>query len=503
MANLYQPDCEILFLHWVVTERKVSPYLSPTARLTCPVHWCSIKFNNHESLLCHLKNCPQLSASDYRCSRCRQVESFASNKIPEPIPGSGYQSPVRKGPSLLKKLLRKPFSRKRAPDPSQNLTTESNPLPKALELEAPVGTRGQQKDNFGGPDTLNMNSATLGIDWSRKFEMEDIFVELPTDGDQMPLNTSPEFSQFNELCSLVEFNLEESALYEQIANPLRRGSGHDDQVNLPEPARQDNIGQIDCCNSASGKFDHQKIPLADSRALWPTYPCYDPSYIPYQAEVQTPWNPRSNLDHAPRSTSFAYGLPHRQNPNHISNKSIRNTINVLVDGQRAIQGHANPETGPVNSPLSASSNQTNTTWSNESMGPLFPITPFSGAGSPTGSSPRNVFNSSARSSGSPRKNGFTCETCGRTINDISNLKRHKKHIHGEVVPTSCRAGCGKEFTRRDNEERHYEKQVKMERGESDIKRRKAKRFGLVHINFASNNNHRSSGTRFSAVQAEG
>lgn len=585
LANLSQPACEIVFLHWVVTERTLSPYLSPIERLTCPVLWCGINFDNDESLFCHLKDCPHLSTSGYWCPRCHRAESFASHKIPVPRPS--YPIPVQKRPSRLRKLLHKHFIRKRASPPSQDSTMTPELDTQELYLYpgypikemdgqgiqelydpsglssgwgAPIRTWGQQSNTWGSHDTPITNSPPFEMDsWIHGVEKDgDMILELATDGDQITGNTSfPESSQLNE--PLVQsgpvpylFTPDPDNLFQQVEAHLPSNFDHIGQAILNEPARQ---SQIDGRNTAPGMFYRQDIPSEYRRELRPTYSGYDPSHIPdwdpetgpvnaplaasYNqtnttcsnesmgtaltagssarlpthssygpsptrnwAEGQNFWHPQVSPNHAPRSTPSPYGLLHPPDLAHINIKPTINTINVPAGGLRVRHGHSNPETGPGNSPLSASSNQTETTYSNESMGTVItPVTPFSDLGSPTGSSPRNVSNST-QSSGNPRKNRFTCKTCGRTLTDASNLRRHEKNKHSEVDPIPCRAGCGREFTRRDNEGRHYENESKMERPGSDTKRRKSRPCGDLHLAFASNNNLGSRGTGSTALRAE-
>lgn len=589
LANLSQPACEIVFLHWVVTERNLSPYLSPIERLTCPVLWCGINFDNDESLLCHLKDCPHLSTSGYWCPRCHRAESFASHKIPVPRPS--YPIPVQKRPSRLRKLLHKHFIRKRASEPSQDSTMipeldtqelyryhgypieemDGQGIQEHYDLSglssgwgAPIGTWGQQSNTWGSPDTPITNSPPFEMDsWIHGVEKDgDMILELATDGDQITGNTSfPESSQLNEPLNQSGpvpylFAPDVDDLFQQVEEALLPSNfDHIGQATFTEPARQ---SQIDGRNTAPGMFDRQNIPSEYRRELRPTYPGYDPSHIPdwdpetgpvnaplaasynqtnttcsnesmgtaltpvtafsdagssarlpthssYSPSRTRNWaegHPQVSPNHAPRSTPSPYGLLHTPSLAHINIKPTINTINVPAGGQRVRHGHSNPETGPGNSPLSASSNQTDTTYSNESMGTVItPVTPFSDLASPTGSSPRNVSNST-QSSGNPRQNRFTCKTCGRTLTDASNLRRHEKHKHSEVDPIPCRAGCGREFTRRDNEGRHYENESKMERPGSDTKRRKSRRCGVLHFAFASNNNLGSRGTGSSALRAE-
>ena len=581
-------------MHWVVTERNLEPKLSLTERLSCPVLWCHQNFDNDDSLLCHLKGCPHLSASSYWCPRCHQAESFASYKIPVPRPS--YQTPVQKKLSLLKKLLQTHFSRKGDSATSQNPTMKpklhqqkfysypthrtgqmddqglhglNDPSGLPYDLEASGGTWGRQNNTLDSPNTLIMNSALFEMDnRTQRFEKDgDMVGELPTDGYQLTGNTSvPESSQFNEPPDqsgpvLDLFTPEIDELIEQTMPPWASGFGHIGEATVPMPARN---------------FDHPDIPFVDCQELQPRHSGYDPSFTPSRVEAQRPWYHRADPDHEPRSTPPVYPLFHTQNlthsaeptinpinlqkvrqgqpnpetgpvnsplatsynqsnsnesmgagsskrlpthssygPSHstefqtlghlqarpghgprsttsgcgllhtqnLTHKPTINTTNFPAGGQRARQGHSNLETGPVNSPLSASSDQTNTTGSNEFMGTvLTPLTPFSDSDSPTGLSPRNVSNSSAQSSVNPRQNKPTCKTCGRPFTDASNLRRHEKQIHGNVDPTYCRRSCGQKFTRRDNEERHYENHCKIERSGSDTKRRKARRCGVVYLN---------------------
>ena len=312
---------------------------------------------------------------------------------------------------------------------------------------------------------------------------------------------------------------------------------------FPEPAGQ---SQIDGRHPAAGIVDQQAVPFADLRGLRPTYSDYYPPLTPNRAEVQRSCYPRASPDHVyplrhtqirahgaigptintinfhargqnvrhsqpnpatghspytnrpvfqnsghpqaspnhvPRSTMSAYGLPSTQTLPHSSSKLTINTTNVPAGGQKIRRGHPIPETGPVNSPPSTSSNQTNATWSNDSMGTVVtPVTSVSDSDSPTGLSPLSVPYS-AQPSGNPQQNGFTCRTCRIPFTDRSNLRRHEKHTHGEVDRTPCRAGCGRDFARRDNEGRHYAKQCKIERSGSDKKRRKAGFFG-VHLAYS-------------------
>lgn len=641
LANLSQIECEIFFLHWVVTERNLSPYLSPVERLTCPVLWCGINFDNEESLLCHLKDCPHLATSGYWCPRCHRAESFASHKTP--VPRQSDQIPVQKRPSRLKRLLHKHFVRKRASDPCQDPTMKLNLPPPELysfpsdpicemdgqdihgnyghsglssELGAPVEKWGQLINTWDCPDTLITNSQPYNIDdWIHGVEKDgDMIFELPTYGDQITCNTSlPESSQVNvprgqsgPVRALIP-PVPDAGL-QQFEALWSSNFEHNGQATFPKSARQ---SRIDGRNPAPGMIDHQDRP---------TYTGYDPSHTPNRAEVQRSWNP-GNLDHAPKSTPSGYPFPHTQNLAHSAIEPTLNTTNFLADAQKVRHGLRNPETGPVNPPLAAGYNQTNTTCSNESMGTvLTPVTAFSGAGSstslpthssygpsptpnwtqvqnywrpqvspnhaasstpsayvllytqnlahinikptintinvpaggqrvrhshpnpetgpgnsplsastnqtnttysnesmvtvptqatsfsdsdsPTALSPRYVSNS-AQSSGNPRQNRFTCKKCGDTLTDASNLRRHEKYKHGKVDRIPCRAGCGRKFTRRDNEERHYINQSKMERSGSDTKRLKSIRFGVLHVAFASNNNPESRGTGSSTFRAPG
>lgn len=537
LTNLSQVDSEIIFQHWVVTERNALTYLSPTERLTCPLLWCGISFDNHDSLLRHLKDCPQLSTSGYWCPRCYRAESFASNKIP----GSDCQSPVQKKPSRLKKLLRKPFSRKLASIPSQDSTMRPhfllqgfhsnhiretdnthlhaemghyspleldgyNPRQPPVELEADIRARGQQRDTFSSSDTFNINNPSI-----ERYEKDGnsmIFPELPGSdpdwfnnggaehscpimpsqfpgpvsgqfnpqdytGGHIPGNASPEFSPSNG--QLDPFSPDSS--YREFEDMFGKSTAD----VIDQVARQGHISQNDGRNPASGLLDHQDIPIADRSG-------YGPSHAPNLAEVQTPCHDRSNFDHAPRSTP--YWLPHKQKLFHIGIRPTMdplNTVNVSEGGQLFRQGHPNPETGPENSPLSASSDHTNTTSSSESAGTtITPVTPFSSSGSPIGLSPPNIANSPARSSGSPQENGFTCTICGRVIRERSNFNRHGKEKHGNIH-ILCRLRCGKDFTRASNEKRHYRDIHLEERTEGDTKCHKKRRFRPIHPASASSN----------------
>lgn len=560
MTNLSQVESEIIFQHWVVTERNDLTYSSPKERLTCPLLWCGINFDNHDSLLRHLQDCPQLSTSGYWCPRCHRAESFASNKIA----GSDCQSPVQKKPSRLKKLLRKPFSRKRASFPSQDSTMRPNSVLQAfhsnhiretdniklhpelddyyplelddydprqfpLELEADIRTWGQQRDTFSSSDTLHINTpsferyekdgnsmiplelpghdsdlfnnggAELPMLSQSNIAMEKEVVDSHADehsyptmsipfpgpvsgqfdlrdyiGGHIPGNASPEFSPSNELPDLLtpDFSFPElEDLFQKTIADV-----------IDQAARQGHISQNDGLNPASGLLDHQEIPIADRSG-------YGPFHAPNLAEVQTPCHHRSYFDHAPRSTP--YGLPHRQKLVHIGIRPTMDpldTLNVSAGGQLFRQGHPNPETGPENSPLSTSSDHTNTTSSSESAGTaITPVTPFSSSGSPIGLSPPNISNSPARSSGSPQENGFTCKICGRAILDRSNFNRHIKETHDRVVRILCRLRCGKTFSRAGNEDRHYQDIHLEKRTKGDMKRRKARPFRPIHPASANSN----------------
>lgn len=487
------------------------------------------------------------------------------------------------------------------------LHAELNDYDPGPELEADGG--GQQRDTFGSPDTIIMNSAPpeihemggnsmilpeLASRGSSLFNpcgaelptMEREEVDFRADEHRLPNpfpekvfgqphrsyisghtpgNSSPEFSQFKEPLHFLNSKHEDLSL-EAIAA----------WVNVFDKG---NISQIDGRNLASGMFDHQgygpshTANLADvqthdpqpnldhaPRSTPPDYPFsqtqnlanigikptintinvraegqrvrqghpypetgpidsplsasssqttdsntwsmgtpftpltpfsgagsptgllthYGPSHIPNLAEDQTPCH---LLGHAGSRLPFS-GLPHPRNPIHIGIRQTMdplNTINVSAKGQKVRQGHPNPETGPENSALSASSNHTNTDLFSGSAGTFItPLTPFSGSVSPTGL--LNISNSPARSSRSPRENGKTCE-CGKYITDRSNFRRHKKEVH-EKARTPCRDGCGRTFTRGENEGRHYEKQHQGGRTVGDTKRREAK---PIHTAYASDN----------------
>lgn len=504
LANLSQPECEIFFQYWVVTERQRSPNLSHIERLTCPVLWCGINFDNEASLLCHLKDCPHLSASDYWCPRCHRAESFASYK--RPVPSPSCQSPVQKRPSRLKKLLHKHFCRKSASDSSQDPTmnprhhpydmysyhnsyhhSSCNPIgeldgqgthghyvPSELSSErgAPVGTLRQQNNTLSSPDTLNTNHEPVEMYSSMGSVEKDGDEISELNGDPNMGNTAfPESSQANELYDQSWPAL----LSPQDAVDLFKQT--DDTWPIHEPTGQ---SQIDGRNSAAGIVDQQDISSVGYRKLRPTYSDHDPSLIPNQAEAQDSWYLRANPDHAPNVYHSAYDFFLTQTLADTSFQPRINTTNFPAGGHRVPRGHPNPETAPVNSPLSASSNQTNSSWSNDSMGTVpTPVTSFSDSHSPAGLSPLSGSNS-AQPSSNPQQSRFTCKECGRTIKDRSNFKRHGKHKHGKVDPIPCRAGCGEDFTRSDNEKRHYAQQCKKE---SDKKGRKARIFG-VHLAFS-------------------
>lgn len=571
LANLSQPECEIFFQYWVVTERQRSPNLSHIERLTCPVLWCGINFDNEASLLCHLKDCPHLSASYYWCPRCHRAESFASYK--RPVPSPSCQSPVQKRPSPLKKLLHKHFCRKSASVSSQDPTMKPNhhphkfyshhnsyhnyhnpigeldgqgshgyyvPSELSSERGAPIGTLGQQNNTLSSPDTLNTNREPVEMPmpfWLDSVEKDgDEISEL--NGDPIMGNSSfPESSQSNELSDRLPL------LSPQVSYDFFKHI--DDTWPIPEPTGQ---GQIDGRNPAAGIVDQQDIPSVDYRELRPTNSDHDPSLIPNQAEAQNSWYLRANPDHAPNvypvchtqnracsaiesttnainflayeqedrqsqpypatgpvnsllaasykqtcsshpqdspnyvpiSTNSAYGFLHTQTLANASFQPRINTTNIPAGGHRVPRGHPNPETRPVNSPLSASSNQTNTTWSNDSMGTVpTPVTTFSDSHSPAELSPLRGSNS-AQPSSNPQQSRYTCKECGRTIKDRSNFKRHGKHKHGNVDPIPCRAGCGEDFTRSDNERRHYAREYKKESN----KKGRGERFFGVHLAFS-------------------
>lgn len=552
MTNLSQVESEIIFQHWVVTERNDLTYLSPKERLTCPLLWCGIDFDDHDSLLRHLKDCPQLSTSGYWCPRCHRAESFASNKIP----GSDCQSPVQKKPSRLKKLLRKPFSRKRASIPSQDSTIRPNSLlqgfhsnhiretdnmnlhseldhyvPRqfSIELEADIRTWEQQRDTFSSSDTHNINTPSF-----ERYEKDGnsmILSELPGPDSDLFINGGAELSMLSQSNIAMEKEVVDSHADEYSCptmpipfsgpvsgqfdpqdytgvhipgNASPGSSSSNEHLDMLTPgflspeheelfqktiadvcnqaARPGHISQNDGLNPASGLLDHQHIPIADRSG-------YSPFHTSNLAEVQTPCDHLYCFDHAPRSAPYV--SPHRQKLAHIGIRPTMDpldTVNVSAGGQLFRQGHPNPETGPENSPLSTSSDHTNTTSSSESAGTaITPVTPFSSSGSPIGLSPPNISNSPARSSGSPQENGFTCKRCGRAILDRSNFKRHVKETHDKVVRTICRLRCGKTFSRQGNEDRHYHDIHLEKRAKGDTKRRKARPSRPIHPASANSN----------------
>lgn len=600
LANLSQPACEVVFLGWVVTELNFSPYLSPVERLTCPVLWCGINFDNDEALLCHLKDCPHLPTSGYWCNRCRRAESFASHK--RPVPGPRDQIPVQKRHCRLKRLLQKHFIRKRAPVRSQEPTMNTNPHPQEFyghprspigldnevtsryrdpltwegyldlgefnsppsyppsemdgqgsgryygrsglssEREAAAGTGGQQNNTWvsHNMDTRDSPPIEMSSTDYRPEKDSNVIYELPT-GDPSP----PEHYQGNvplDQSGLVRDITPPASdeLLQQFENLYPSEPKHNVETTFPKFNPQSKIdGRI----PAPGMGYHQGTPSVDFPGSWTTYASYDtshtvdwaifqrplyqdgpnhasglatPDYSSAQsihidvtpvtdcrdagsstrfpthssrnsslsqnlAGVQNPCHPQVSPYHAPRSTPSRYGLLDAQNLAHNNSKPKIITTNVPASVGRVQQGHPNPETGPGNSPLSASSTQTNTTHSNESIVTvLTPATSFCNSDSPTSRPRRNVSNS-AQSSGNSRQNQFTCKTCPTTFSDASNLRRHEKSQHREGVTIFCRARCGSVFTRRDNEKRHYEKWSQREESGSDSKRG-------VHSAFARKNN---------------
>lgn len=481
--------------------------------------WCGIKFGDHESLLRHLKDCSQLSASEYWCPCCHRAESFASNKIPEPLPGSDNQSPFLKKHSLLKRFLRKRFSRKRATDPREDPPKITNPSEQELhsnhilemwglrsfhrevdatdyggdlpQLEAGVETYEKQRDTFGSPYKISINSAPIEKDsWNVIPEKDGNSIthaELPTcgshsfsdSGAELPLQSQPKASMRREVIPLypnessytsmssscpdtlsgqpdpqsyigrhipvnAPTGFSQSNVTSHLSNPVPNyinpeqhsfpfeyGPPYTQNLDYdsPRPARQDHSrSQIDGRNSASGRLDYQHIPFA------------------------------------PRSTPVDYGSPHTQNLDYIGMKSKMdpqlslNTINFLSEDRAQIFPHSypNPWPGPENSPRSASSNETNNTgYSGSQRTALTPATPFSVSASPISISPQDISDSPARSSGILVKK-FRCQTCGKSFTDQSNRKRHEKTLHGDNVRFPCIAGCGKTFSRSDNRPRHYQ-----------------------------------------------
>lgn len=406
-----------------MTDRNVLPSLTPIERLTCPLLWCGLRFVDDESLLRHLRDCPKLPASGYWCPRCHRAESFATTKIPEVIPRLDNQSPVHKKPSGLRKLFCKPFSRKRATDPREDPTTKPEPF-----LQETPCDRG-----------LEMNTHLLHH-------------------DPRLYNTICELDFRNEIVE-KECNSPGSLLFS------------DSPVELPaQPQQPTQFTQREVADSGANESSYAPISsrFPDRVSGQPEPPSYENEYF---SEPENPLHSPANLDSAPRPVLSGYGLAHAPS-------LVPNCMKLTMDPQLA---STTMNVSPQNSPLSASSSQTNTTWSGEStVTAVNSVTTFSGSCSPISVSPRHISKSSAKSSGSSPKGKFHCQSCGQFFTDRANLGRHKKlHSTGNSIP--CRAGCGIVFTgaRTDNEVRHYDKQLDKELKESETKFR-----GLIHLDYS-------------------
>ena len=391
------------------------PDLSPKERLTCPLLWCGVSFVDNESLLRHLKNCPQLPASGYWCPRCHRAESFATTKIPEAIPRSANQSPVHKKPSRLRKIFCKYFSRKRATDPKKDPTTKPEPFLQGMHCD-----RGLGMTNHGLHHDPRFYSHELGT--------RNIFVEKDANS---PVKRRAELPVQSQQPILF--------MQREVA-----GSGANGSSYAPTSSRSP--------DRVSGQ---------------PDPPRYDNEHF---SEPENPLNSPANLDSAPRSVLPGYGSA-------LAPSLVQNCMKLTTDSQLS---STTMNVSSQSSPLSASSSQTNTTWSGEStVTALNSVTTFSDSCSPNRVSPQHISKSSAKPSGSSPKGKHHCQSCGKIFTDRANLGRHKKR-HGKRDSIPCRARCGVSFlwARTDNALRHYKNKLRQELKESDTKLGE-----LIHLDY--------------------
>ena len=65
------------FLYWVAIHRSRAQQIPIIERLSCPLLWCRMSFNEHEKLVDHVSTCRHLDQGEYWCPYHQRAERFA------------------------------------------------------------------------------------------------------------------------------------------------------------------------------------------------------------------------------------------------------------------------------------------------------------------------------------------------------------------------------------------------------------------------------------------
>ena len=95
-TKLLTQSHRLQFLYWVAIHRSRDQTIPNKERLSCPLSWCRMSFNEHEKLVDHVSACPHLDHGEYWCPYHQQAERFA-----QPVFGrlAGYAPQSSRRPS--------------------------------------------------------------------------------------------------------------------------------------------------------------------------------------------------------------------------------------------------------------------------------------------------------------------------------------------------------------------------------------------------------------------
>ncbi|MCJ1376987.1 hypothetical protein MMC17_000077 [Xylographa soralifera] len=115
------------FLYWVAIHRSRAQIIPAKERLSCPLLWCRMSFNEHEKLVDHVSTCSHLDQGEYWCPYHQQAERFAQ-PTSDRLAGYAPQSSRRPSWKGAVKALRRLGSKglQKAIHPSRSRKSSSN-----------------------------------------------------------------------------------------------------------------------------------------------------------------------------------------------------------------------------------------------------------------------------------------------------------------------------------------------------------------------------------------
>ncbi|MCJ1281557.1 hypothetical protein MMC26_000877 [Xylographa opegraphella] len=76
-TGLLTQSHRLQFLYWVAIHRSRDQTIPTMERLSCPLFWCRMSFNEYETLVDHVSTCSHLDQGEYWCPYHQQAEQFA------------------------------------------------------------------------------------------------------------------------------------------------------------------------------------------------------------------------------------------------------------------------------------------------------------------------------------------------------------------------------------------------------------------------------------------